>query len=79
MQLYVSDLFASVVPRERQLKEFTKVTLAPGEKTTVEFVLDSSAFEIYSERQLWEVEPGEFRIEIGRNSLDTKSVNLYME
>ena len=79
VQLYVCDLFASVVPRDRQLKEFTKVTLAPGEKTTVEFTLDSSAFEIYSQRHIWEVEPGEFRIEVGRNSLDTKSVNLYME
>ena len=79
VQLYVSDLFASVVPRERQLKEFSKVTLAPGESITVEFCLGESAFEIYSENQIWETEPGQFRIEVGRNSQDTKSVVLTLE
>ena len=79
VQLYVSDLFASVVPRDRQLKEFRKITLAPGESITVEFCLGESAFEIYSENQIWETEPGQFRIEVGRNSQDTKSVVLTLE
>lgn len=79
VQLYVADLFASVIPREKNLKAFQHVLIKAGETKTIEFELDSKAFEIYSADHKWTVEPGEFRIEIGRNSADTKSVNVWLQ
>lgn len=73
-QLYVADLVSSVIPREKMLKSFDRISLAPGQMGTVTFKLDSSAFEIYDENHKWTVEPGEFRIEVGANSSDTQSV-----
>ena len=61
VQLYVRDEFASVLPRERELKEFTSVTLKPGESKTVEFTLAPDAFSLYDADLNKVVEPGDFR------------------
>ena len=68
VQIYVSDLVASVVTPFVTLKAFRRVTLAPGEKQTVGFDLGPDAFRVYSARHKFEVESGEFMIRVGRDS-----------
>ena len=70
VQLYVADLVASVVPREIMLKGFQKVFVPAGETVKVEFVLAPKTFEIYDAHHNWTIEPGDWRIEVGRNSSD---------
>lgn len=70
IQIYIADLVASVVPREKMLKEFRKVYLEPGESREVELSLPRSAFEIYDASHCWTVEPGEWRIEVATSAQD---------
>jgi beta-glucosidase len=73
VQLYVGDEYASVVRPAMELKRFRRITLAPGEKTTVTFVLDKDAFAFYDEKTKdWVVEPGDFNIMIGSSSADIR-------
>ena len=68
VQLYVDDVNSSVVTPPVQLKAFRRVTLKKGERRELSFELDEKAFRIFSVRKKWEIEPGLFRILIGRNS-----------
>jgi beta-glucosidase len=76
VQLYVRDEVASVLPRERELKEFTSVWLKPGEEKTVEFVLDDNAFALYDKDLRRVVEPGEFTIYVGPDSTTMNAVRI---
>ena len=70
-QLYVSDLQSSVSRPEKELKGFDKVFLQPGETKSVEIPLDRQAFQYYDvEGHSWEMESGEFEIQIGRSAED---------
>ncbi len=65
VQLYLSDLVASVTPPVRQLKGFRKVALEPGQSQVVRFELtwDDLAFIGLDNKPV--VEPGEFTIGVG--------------
>lgn len=78
VQLYLADLVASVVPREKMLKDFEKISLEAGETKTVTFTLEPEKFEIFDQNHKWTVEPGEWRIEVGTSSTDTQSVTVSM-
>ncbi len=72
-QCYVSDDEASVPRPRNELKGFAKVHLAPGERTTVNFVLDTRAFSFWDERRNdWRSEAGAFTIAIGASSRDLR-------
>ena len=79
IQLYIADLVASVVPREKMLKEFAKVSIEPGQSRTVEFELAPDAFKIYDAEHNWTIEPGEWRIEVGPSSANTSSITILMD
>jgi len=71
VQLYVADKESTVIRPVKELRDFVKVELAPGETKTVSFTLDKRAFAYYSVRiHDWYVETGEFDILIGRSSRD---------
>lgn len=80
VQLYVADKESTVIRPVKELRDFAKVELAPGETKTVTFVLDKKAFAYYSVRiHDWHVESGEFDIMIGKSSRDivlTKTVTV---
>lgn len=76
VQLYIRDEVASVIPRERELKEFTSVFLKPGEKRTVTFTLGKDAFAIYDANLDYVVEPGDFTVYVGPDSTTTNSVKV---
>jgi beta-glucosidase len=65
VQLYLSDLVASVTPVVRQLKGFQKVSLDPKQSQSVRFELkwDDLAFIGLDNKPV--VEPGEFKIAVG--------------
>ena len=63
--LYVTDDWCRISPFVEQLKGFEKIFLAPGEKKTVSFTLDRSAFSFINEEMRPEVEPGAFTIRVG--------------
>ncbi|MBQ8591234.1 MAG: glycoside hydrolase family 3 C-terminal domain-containing protein [Lachnospiraceae bacterium] len=71
VQLYVSDKESTVLRPVKELKDFAKVELAPGETKTVTFTLGKRAFAYYNtELNDWHVETGDFDIMIGKSSRD---------
>lgn len=79
VQLYLRDLYASVVTYDSTLRGFEKVWLQPGEAKRVEFDLTEEAFELLGPDMKWRFEPGEFEFRIGASSEDIRlreTVNL---
>lgn len=71
VQLYVADKESTVIRPVKELRDFAKIELAPGETKTVTFTLDKRAFAYYSVKiHDWHVETGEFDILIGKSSRD---------
>ena len=71
VQLYVADKESTVIRPEKELRDFAKVELMPGETKTVSFTLGKRAFAYYNTTiHDWHVETGEFAIQIGRSSRD---------
>jgi len=61
VQLYISYRKASVARPAKELKGFSKVTLAPGETKYVTFTVDASALSFYDPAtSSWVAEPGAF-------------------
>jgi beta-glucosidase len=73
VQVYVSDLEASVKVPVRQLKRFQRITLEPRESKTVKFTLPASELSFYDIKSNdFIVEPGAFEIQIGSSSGDIR-------
>lgn len=71
VQLYVADEVSTVIRPEKELKDFAKVELKPGETKTVTFTLGKRSFAYYNtDISDWHVESGNFRILIGKSSRD---------
>ncbi len=68
VQLYLHDPVASLSQPVRRLRGFERVTLAPGEKRTVRFTVDSSDFGFYDNRGSFVVEPGTIDLYAGNSS-----------
>jgi beta-glucosidase len=67
-QLYVDDPTSAGEP-PRQLKAFSKVSLAPGQSKTVTFKLDPSSFSIWNTpANAWQVLDGNYQILVGDSS-----------
>jgi beta-glucosidase len=76
VQIYVRDIVSSVTRPVKELKAFRRVTLAPGQSQTVTFTLTREAFQMWNDKMQRVVEPGDFEIMAGPNSVDLKSVTL---
>lgn len=73
VQLYVSDKESTLIKADKELKEFTKVELNPGEEKVVKFALDKRAFAYYNvDINDYHVESGEFDILVGSSSQDIR-------
>ena len=70
VQLYVRDLVGDVVRPVRELKGFRRITLDPGETTTVEFVLDGAELSFHNQLLERVTEPGEFHVWVGPNAAE---------
>lgn len=71
-QLYIQDTFASVVRPVKELKDFAKVKLKPGESKEISFELSPEKLAFYQEEKGWITEPGEFKVMVGTASNDIK-------
>jgi beta-glucosidase len=67
VQLYIRQMAASLAQPVRELKDFRRVHLKPGEKQTVEFTLNSSALAFHKGAQLV-TEPGTFQVWVAPDS-----------
>ncbi|KAL4788112.1 glycoside hydrolase superfamily [Aspergillus varians] len=72
VQVYVQDVIASVVVPNRQLKGFEKVFVPAGETRTVSIELDVTNLGLWDTRMRYVVEPGEFAVLVGRDSVDVR-------
>jgi len=70
VQLYIRDVAASITRPVKELKAFQRITLQPGEKKRVEFKLTSRDLGFYNREMRFVVEPGEFRVMVGPNSVE---------
>ncbi len=64
VQLYTSDLFASVTPDVKRLRGFEKINLKPGEEKTVNFILTPEDISFINTQNNRVTEPGEFVVRI---------------
>ena len=72
VQLYIGcDACSSSLP-VKELKQFQKIALRPGERKTVSFTIASSDLQFYDGR--WKTEPGQFTIYIGASCRDIRQV-----
>ena len=65
VELFVSDLYASLSPAHKKLRRFARVSLQPGESETVSFQLTAENLSFVNAALEWVTEPGEFRVAIG--------------
>ena len=72
VQLYIDDVDSSVVTPLKLLKDFRRISLAPGEGREVRFTLGYDQFKLMDIRYNWTVEPGRFRILVGSGSEDIR-------
>lgn len=72
-QLYLSDKECSVPRPLKELKDFTRVSLNPGEIKTVAMKLAHRDFAFWDvNTNNWKVEPGAFEVLVGASSRDIK-------
>jgi beta-glucosidase len=64
VQVFVSDLVASITPSVKRLRAFRKVDLKAGETKTIEFEMPISELAFVNKVLKWIVEPGEFVIQV---------------
>ncbi|GIV60394.1 MAG: beta-glucosidase [Rhodothermaceae bacterium] len=72
VQLYLRDVLASTARPVMELKGFQRIHLAPGEAKDVTFELTPEHLQMLNRDGVWVVEPGTFRIMIGRSSKDIR-------
>lgn len=76
VQLYVSDVASTVTRPAKELKGFNKIELMAGESRTVEFKVGSEQLQYIGIDLKPVVEPGLFRILVGKHVNDTLSAEL---
>ncbi|MBE5987620.1 MAG: glycosyl hydrolase [Paenibacillaceae bacterium] len=81
VQIYVEAPDSHVIRPVRELREFAKVELEPGETKTVAFTLGKRAFSYYHvELKDWFVQTGAYLIHAGSSSRDLRQmISVYVE
>jgi beta-glucosidase len=76
VQLYIRDDVSSVPRPVLELRGFRRVSLSPGERTTVRFALTPDALAFWTIAMRFAVEPGTFTISAGPSSASLKTATL---
>lgn len=79
VQLYIRDVAASMTRPVKELKGFQRITLRPGEKRRVEFILGPESLGFYNREMRFVVEPGEFKVMVGSSSEDLVESKFVVE
>jgi beta-glucosidase len=75
IQLFTSDLVASITPDVRRLRAFDKINLQPGEEKTLSFTLSAEDLSFINEGNQRVTEAGEFEVQVA----DLKAQFSYKE
>lgn len=67
--LYSSDLVASLVPDNKRLRDFIKISLNPGETKTVTFKLPGNSMAFVGNDGKWVLEEGAFELKVANLSV----------
>jgi len=76
VQLYIRDMVASITRPVKELKDFTKIMLQPGESKVVTFTITEETLKFYNSALKFVAEPGDFKLFVGSNSRDVKTVDF---
>lgn len=72
VQLYLRDREASVTRPVKELKDFQKIKLQPGESKTIHFTIGKEKLSFFNSQLQWVAEPGTFDLMIGASSADIR-------
>ncbi len=75
-QMYIRDEVSSVTRPVKELKDFARITLAPGETKTVTFKITPEKLAFFNRDMKRVVEPGSFQILVGGSSVDLTAQTL---
>lgn len=70
IQLYIQDLFGSVVRPIKELKAFKKVLFKAREEKNIEFTITEDLLKFWNRDLEYDSEKGEFKVYVGSNSRD---------
>lgn len=76
VQLYVQDKVGSVTRPVKELKAFQRVALKSGESKQVSFSIPASDLAFWNYDMKYTVEPGDFRLWVGTNSIEGLSADF---
>jgi beta-glucosidase len=76
IQLYIADPAASISRPVKELKNFRKITLQPGESKDVAFDVTTADLSFFNSELKYDWEAGDFIIYAGTNSSDVKSAKV---
>jgi beta-glucosidase len=76
VQLYIRDLVSSVTRPVMELKDFKRISLAPGESKVIEFTITPDKLSFLNLKMETVVEPGWFDLMIGTSSVTYQTAKL---
>ncbi len=79
IQLYSSDLYASITPDIKRLRDFKRVFIKAGETKRLVFSLPVSELEFYNIDNLPVIEEGRFKISINNTNMNNNSKEIYVK
>lgn len=79
VQLYIHDIYASVVRPVKELKGFERISLKAGENRDVVFTIDAEMLKFYNSDLQYVAEPGDFEVMVGGNSRDVQRLKFTLE
>ena len=77
VQIYLRDLYASMVRPVKELAGFKRLKLSPGEKKCVVFEISASQMAFLDEDMHWKIEKGGVQVEIGSSSEDIRQIGTF--
>jgi beta-glucosidase len=79
VQLYIQDVTATMSRAVKELKNFEKVMLKPGEQKVVQFTLGENDLKFYNAQLQHVAEPGEFNVQIGLDSQNVQQNSFQLQ
>lgn len=79
VQLYIQDVAASVVRPVKELKDFRKLMLQPGEERVLRFAITQEQLKFFNARLQHVAESGRFNVQIGLDSRNVREQGFELQ
>lgn len=76
VQLYICDKYASITRPVKELKDFRRIMLKPGETTNISFTLSPEQLSFWNNDDQFILESGDFSVWVAPNSVDGLAGNF---